>query len=73
MLPMKMYQPLMVARRESGNHSVNAFIAPMRQADTPSPISARPAARVPKPPAAPNTNAPSAVMQRSVATTRRGP
>ena len=40
--PAAMVQPFSVASRSSGNHSVNAFIDPIRQADTPMPISARP-------------------------------
>ena len=71
--PTKMYQPVIVARRESGNQSVNALIATMRHADTPRPISARPTASVPNPLAPPNATAPNPVTHSSVATTRRGP
>ncbi len=68
-----MNQPLTVASRASGNQSVNALIEPIRHAETPSPISARPSASAPKLSAMPNTTAPAAVTHRSPATTRRGP
>ena len=43
MPPTPIIQPLSAVRRSRGNHSVNALIEPISPADTPSPISARPA------------------------------
>jgi len=71
--PTKMNHPFTVASRDSGNQSVKALIDPIRQAETPRPMSARPSASEARPSARPNANVPAAVTHRSVATTRRGP
>jgi hypothetical protein len=68
-----MTTPFRVAMRSSGNQSVNAFIEPIRQAETPMPISARPIVRVARPSATEKVAEPAAAKSSSVATTSRGP
>ena len=73
MPPAARYRPFSVARRDNGNQSVNALIAPISPADTPRPISARPIESMVKSRANAKISAPAAATQSSAATTRRGP
>jgi hypothetical protein len=72
-LPIPIIQPLSAVSRSRGNHSVNALIDPIRPADTPSPISARPAESIARSRARPKISAPAAATQKSAAVQRRGP
>ena len=68
-----MIQPVSEACRSGGNHCEKALNEAIRQAETPSPIRARPMARPPSEADHAKMAAPRAAMTRSRASTRRGP
>lgn len=66
-------QPVIAGRRCSGYQSVNALMLDMRQADTPRPISTRPASSAGTSWLNAKTSAPEAAASSSDALVRRGP
>ena len=70
---MAIIQPESAVSRSRGNQSVNALIEPISPAETPSPISARPAESIARSCARPNVSAPAAATHISAAAQRRGP
>jgi hypothetical protein len=73
MLPIAIIQPESAVSRSRGNQSVNALIEPMRPAETPRPMSARPAESIARSRASPKVSAPVAATHMSAAAQRRGP
>jgi len=68
-----MIVPVRLGSRSIGNHWLKALRLAIRQAETPTPISARPSTRPSSVGASPNSAQPSAATSSRVASTRRGP